>query len=127
MSAQTKLNISGRFYTNSLESAHCLQKKFLAEEGHKSVNVVEVTVFLVDWINKFYTELVRALRGMWRYRLAVGYQDFFIEPVKWNQWSSDKRQKHVDKFLKFCLTESQCYQKPLPAGLKIEPCPKRRT
>ena len=39
LSARTKLNVSGRFYTNSLESAHRLQKKFLAEEGHKPVNV----------------------------------------------------------------------------------------
>ena len=126
LSARTKLNISGRFYTNSLESVHHLQKKFLAEEGHKPVNVVEVNVFLVDWINEFNTELVRALRGMGRYRLAVGYQDFFVEPVKWNQWRPDRRQKHVDKFLKFRPTEIQCYRKPLSAGLKKEPRPKRR-
>ena len=90
------------------------------------MNVVEVNVFLVDWINEFYTELVGALRSMGRYRLAVGYQDFFVEPVKWNQWSPDRRQMHVDKFLKFRPTESQCYQKPLSAGLKKESRPKRR-
>ena len=101
LSARTKLNISGWFYTNGLESAHGLQKNFLAEEGHKPVNVVEVSVFLEHWINEFYTELVTALRGMERYRLAVGYQDFFVEPVKWNQWSPDRYQKHVDKFLSF--------------------------
>ena len=67
LSAQTKLNILGGFYTNGLEGAHRLRKKFLAQEGHKPVNVVEVKIFLVDWINEFYTESVRVLRGMGRY------------------------------------------------------------
>ena len=87
------------------------------------MNAVEVNVFLVDWINDFYTKLARAWRGMGRYWLAVRYHDFFIEPVKSNQWSLDRHQKHEDKFLP---TGSQYYRKPLSGGLKKEPCWKRR-
>ena len=88
-------------------------KKFLAEEG-------------LDWINEFYAELIRALRGMERYRLAVGYQNFFVELVKWNQWSPDRRQKHVDKFLKFRPTESHCYRKGFLCTFEKKLRPKRR-
>ena len=63
---------------------------------------------------------------MERYRLAVGCQNFFVELVKWNQWSPDRRQKHVDKFLKFRPIESHCYRKGFLCTFEKKLRPKRR-
>eukprot|EP00112_Aurelia_sp_Birch-Aquarium-sp1_P021630 Seg5874.1 transcript_id=Seg5874.1/GoldUCD/mRNA.D3Y31 product="hypothetical protein" protein_id=Seg5874.1/GoldUCD/D3Y31 len=126
ISARTKLNIKGRFYTNGLESGHRLQKKFLADEGHISSDVIEVNKFLSQWVEEFYSEAVRALRGVGRYRLADGYEKFFVESSKWNQWSPQRRQQHADQFFSSIPTQSQCYKKPASAGLKKAPRAQRR-
>eukprot|EP00794_Sanderia_malayensis_P013682 gene13682-biopygen10980 len=126
LSARSQLNIKGRFYTNGLESGHRLQKKFLAEESHNESRVAEVNKLICQWVEEFYTESVRALRGLGRYRLANGYETFFVEPTKWNQWSPQRRQQHADQFFAFIPSQSQCYRKPASAGLKKPPKVPRR-
>lgn len=125
LDARSCLNISGRFYSNGLESAHRLQKKFLADELTSS-NITSVNESLSEWVAEFYKEAVRALRGVGRYRLAVGYEQFFVEHVKWNQWSPVRRQQHVDVFMKFIPKSAQLYKKPSVAGLKKAPRESRR-
>lgn len=82
---------------------------------------------LVCWADEFYVELTRSIRGFGRYRLAPGYESFFVDPVKWNKWSVERRQQHVDQFLNFMPSESQLYSKPAAAGLKKAPREKRRS
>ncbi len=126
ISARTELNIKGRFYTNGLESGHRLQKKFLSDEGNSTSDVIKVNKFLGQWVEEFYSEAVRALRGFGRYCLADGYKKFFVEPSKWNQWSPQRRQQHDDQFFTFVPSQSQYYKKPASAGLKKAPRTQRR-
>ncbi len=58
------------------ESGHRLQKKFLSDEGNCTSDVIKVNKFLGQWVEEFYSEAVRALRGFGRYRLADGYEHF---------------------------------------------------
>ncbi|XP_066934513.1 uncharacterized protein [Clytia hemisphaerica] len=125
-SARSHLNIKGRFYSNNVESEHRLQKKFLAEEADGLRDIVHVNRTLIEWIDEFYIEMVRRLRGVGKYRLAPVYDQFFVEPAKWNRWSPDRRQQHVDSFLAFKPKPSECYQKPKAAGFKKAPRKKRR-
>ncbi|XP_065060451.1 uncharacterized protein LOC135687737 [Rhopilema esculentum] len=126
MSARSRLNIKGRFYTNGLESGHRLQKKFMSDEGRKPSDVTEVNTFLSQFVDEFHSEAARALRGIGRYRLAPGYESFYVDPSKWNQWSVKRRQQHIDAFFAFMPSQSQCYEKPASAGLKTAPRVKRR-
>lgn len=126
LSARKHLNIKGRFYSNTVESEHRLQKKYLAEEFTGEKDVVHVNRLLVNFIDEFYTELVRSIRGLGRYRLAPGYEQFFVEPHKWNQWSVERRQQHIDVFLSFSPSAAGSYSKPAAAGLKKAPRAKRR-
>lgn len=126
LSARRSLDITGRFYTNGLESAHHLQKKFSQEEKSPKT-VTEVNLVLRQWCDEFYNEAVRAIRGLGKYRLANGYDEFFVEPTKWSVWSPIRRQQHVDMFLDFKPTQSQLFQKPAAAGLKKAPRSKRRS
>ena len=96
LSARSHLNIKGRFYTNGLESAHRLQKKFLSDEGREPKDVTEVNVLLSEFVDEFHTEAARALRGVGRYRLAPGYENFYVDPSKWNQWSVKRREQHLN-------------------------------
>ncbi len=60
LSARRSLDITGRFYTNGLESAHHLQKKFSQEEKSPKT-VTEVNLVLRQWCDEFYNEAVRAI------------------------------------------------------------------
>ena len=101
LSARSHLNIKGRFYTNGL-------------------------VFLSEFVDEFYTEAARALRGVGRYRLAPGYENSYVDPSKWNQWSVKRREQHLNAFFAYIPKQSYCYQKLASAGLKKAPRVKRR-
>ena len=117
--------MSGRFYTNNLENAHMQQKRKLKETEAK--NVAEVNTSLSGWIDEFYSETVRALRGQGKYRLAIGYEHFFVESVQWNRWTPQRRQQHVDTFLNFVLSQSQFVQEASKCRFKKSPSIKKES
>ena len=125
MSARQNLGIEGRFTTNGLELKHKLQKKKLKEEDiPKEVNAV--TKVLHTWVNEYYIEEERALRGLGKFRLAPGYERFLVDPVKWNKWGPERQKQHITAFRAFTPLASDTYQKPKSAGLKCTPTHKRR-
>ena len=81
LSARKNLGIAGRFYTNGLELKHRLQKKRLREDEIPE-EVANVTSMLEKWTTEFYLEEERAVRGLGKYRLAPGYDQFQVDPVK---------------------------------------------
>ena len=85
LSARANLGIAGRFYTNGLELKHKLQKKKMREEDIPK-EVAAVTLQLYKWVEEFYLEEERAVRGLGKYRFAPGYDHFQVDPVKWNRW-----------------------------------------
>ena len=123
LSARQELGIEDRFYTNGLELKQ-LQKKKLREE-EVSKEVAAVTLQLQEWIKEFHTEQIRSLRGLEKYRLAPGFDNFLIEPTKWNKMSVENQEKHVKKFLNFTPSSYNSYMKPKTVGLKSSPRPKR--
>ena len=44
--------------------------------------VANVTSMLEKWTTEFYLEEERAVRGLGKYRLAPGYDQFQVDPVK---------------------------------------------
>lgn len=117
MDTRKSLGIEGRFYTNGLELKHKLQKKRLSEVNvPKEVSVV--TKELKTWSEEFYLEEIRALRGIGKYRLAPGYESFFVNPVVWNRWSPERQSQHVNKFREFVPKSYDKYLKPQSAGQK---------
>jgi hypothetical protein len=83
-SAPKDLGLNGRFYTNGLELKHKLQKKRLREDEIPK-EVARVSSTLEKWVSEFYIEEQRALRGMGKYRLSPGYDQFQVDPVTWNK------------------------------------------
>ena len=71
--SHTRLNISGRYYSNGLESHHRLIKKELSESGSPRT-LEEVNQVLYKRIEKFYVETERAVRGVGEYRLSAGHK-----------------------------------------------------
>ena len=78
LSARQNLGITGRFYTNGLELKHRLQKKRLREDEIPK-EVADVTSML-ERTTEFYLEEERAVRGLGKYRLAPGYDQFQVDP-----------------------------------------------
>jgi len=96
------------------------------QRGSKK-DIQSVNEVLAEWVNEFTIETIRSLRGVGKYRLAPGYDQFFVEPSKWNMWGVDRREQHINAFMKFIPKESDCYTKPKSAGLKKMPREKRRS
>ena len=125
LSARKALGIEGRFYTNGLELKHKLQKKKLAEEDVVK-EVSAVTATLQQWVLEFHTEESRALRGLGKYRLSPGFDQFTVEPTKWNQWSLQRQEEHLKQFRSYIPSSYNAYTKPKVAGLKSTPGNSRR-
>ena len=64
----------------------------------------------------FY-EARRVIRGLGKYRLSKAFEDLFVEPTKWVQWSDEQRNQH---FAGFMNTEPKVfvYEKLGNAGQK---------
>ena len=112
--------IQGRFYTNGLELKHKLQKKRLKEEDIPK-EVAAVTNTLQKWHDDYYVEESRALRGLGKYRLAPGYDHFYVDPGKWNRWGTERQEQHLKAFLDFVPCSYDQYTKPKSAGWKRSP------
>ena len=80
--SRIKNNVNGRYYSNGLESHHRLIKKELLESGNPK-DVEKVNEVLANRIEKYYIETERAIRGIGEYRLAPGYEQFFVPFAKW--------------------------------------------
>jgi len=124
-----ELGIYKRFYNNNLELNHKLQKKKFKEINNSKtkVDVFAASDVLQTWVDEnFFTEISLALRGFGKYKLAHGYEQFFVQSQTWTRWSPDRRNQHIQAFLKFSPKPSQLYHKPASAGLK-RPGQKRRS
>ena len=102
LEAREKHGISTRFITNLLESMHRLQKNTLKEDDAPK-EIVSVSEFLRRWVMTFFSEAIRAIRGLGKYRLSKAFEDFFVEPTKRVQWLDERRNQHFE-----CRTKSIC-------------------
>ena len=125
LSARQNLGITGRFYTNGLELKHRLQKKRLREDEIPE-EVASVTSMLEKWTTEFYLEEERAVRDLGKYRLAPGYDQFQVDPVKWNRWGPERQAQHLSALRNFIPKSYDIYKKPRAAGLKTSPQSKTR-
>ena len=124
-SAKDRIGIGDSFYNNRLEVMHKLQKK-KAKEASVEKEATAIINLLKEWVNSYRTEAVRAVRGLGKYRLAPGYQQFAVDPVRWMRWSVDRQEQHCSVFFNYIPTVSETFQKPLNAGLKCKVPKKRR-
>ena len=124
-SAKDRIGIGDSFYNNRLEVMHKLQKK-KAKEASVEKEATAIINLLKEWVNSYRTEAVRAVRGLGKYRLAPGYQQFAVDPVRWMRWSVDRQEQHCSVFFNYIPTVSETFQKPMNAGLKCKVPKKRR-
>ena len=104
------MGITGRLYTNGLELKHRLQKKRLREDEIPK-EVANVTSMLEKWITEFYLEEERAVRRLGKYRLAPGYDQFQVDPVKWNKWGPKRQAQHLSALRNFTPKSYDMYKK----------------
>ena len=76
-----------------------------------------MTECLGKWVAFYYTEARRALRGIGEYKLAPEYEHFYVEPMEWVQWSDDRRNQHLNAFMRG-TPKTFAYKKPKDAGKK---------
>ena len=125
-SSRESLGISGRFYSNNLELTHRLLKKKLNDLVTPS-DVTSTSEALTKWMTEnFYDEARKALIGQGKYRLADGYQKFFVEPTEWVRMSGARKTQHFETFLAYSPNSFRRYVKPSDAGAKKKPGEKRR-
>ena len=110
LSSREKLGITKRFSTKALEAKHRLQKKVLREDKTPK-KVVAVLETLKDWVDGYYKEVRRALRGIGKYRLAIEFEHFYVPPARWVSWSDKRRNQHFDKFMQ-ADTHVFAFEKP---------------
>ena len=115
---QEHLEINTRYYNNNLELKHRQQKKKL-RDLNISGDISQVAGALEKWIEEnYYNEIVLAIRGLGKYRLAPGFTVFLVESVLWSRWSTGKREQNMKRFFEFTPKPSETYQKPANGGKK---------
>lgn len=97
MAPRNKVAMKGRLYTYGLGQKHKLQKKQVIEKNVRKY-VAAVTAKLQYCIQDFHGEEVRTLRGLGQYRLAPGYESFYVDIYKLNI-SAEQQDFHVKKYL----------------------------
>ena len=124
-SALDRIRLNSRFFNNRLEVIHELQKKMLSEKEANS-EVTQVITFLEEWMTSYDKEAIRAIYGQGKYRLSPGYDQFFVNPLKWFKWSEERKSNHIRAFFQFTPSSTDTFRKPASAGLKGNPNQKRR-
>ena len=116
LSARERHGISGRFTTNGLELKHRPQKK-MTDEDEVPKEIFEVSKALKSWIQSYYSEVRRTIRGLGKCRLAPELLNFHVEPATWVQWSEERRNQHYEALLR-CIPQVLEYSKPKSACQK---------
>ena len=102
-----------------------MKKKINEVSSSKDIKTVSET--LTKWVTEnFMEEAQKALYGQGKYRLAIGYKRFYVEPTVWLRWGPQRRLQHFEAFLDYAPPSYEKYQKPSNAGLKKKPGQKRR-
>ena len=68
----------------------------------------------------------KTLYDQGKYRLALGFQCFFVDPTVWIRWDPARRHQHVQAFMAYIPSSYEKYKKLADAGLKRQPGQKRR-
>ena len=71
-----------------------------------------MTSMLEKWITEFYLKEERAVRGLGKYRLAPGYDQFQVDPVKWNRWGPERQAQHLSALRNFTPKHMTCIRNP---------------
>ena len=114
-----------RFQRNrSQQCKDCLVMS--SKEAEVLREVSSVTEELQNWAQDFFNEEVRAVRGLGKYRLALGYDHFLVDPIKWNRWGLERQAQHISSFRQFIAKSYDSYSKPSSAGHKASPAGTKR-
>ena len=125
--AQQELGIDGRYDNNGLELKHKQQKKKLNELVGKTTDVEKCSSVLNKWIEENYmNEVSLAIRGLGKYRLASGYEQFLVAPHVWARMTQESRDLKISELMNFTVKPSSLFKKPVDAGKKCAPPQKRR-
>ena len=87
---------------------------------------MKVIKALQEWVTNYRSEAIKALRGMGKYRLAPGYEQFAVDPTKWFRWGAERQQQHCNAFFSYTPGISEAFQWPANAGLKGNEIRRRR-
>ena len=61
--------------------------------------IVSVSQSLEKWIETYFKEARRAVRGIGKYKLLPEFSSFYVNPAIWIQWSEERRNQHFKAFL----------------------------
>ncbi|KAJ7386734.1 hypothetical protein OS493_006747 [Desmophyllum pertusum] len=103
-----------------------LSINFRRRDSEKPKEVSCVTEELQKWSEEFKVEETRAIHSLGKYRLAPVYDQFQIDPTRWNYWSPERQVQHVNSFREFLPKSYDSYTKPTSAGHKTSKSTKRR-
>ena len=90
MGSRKRHGISKRLTTNGLELKHQLQKKVLTDDEMPK-QIVSVSQSLKKWIETYFKEARRVVRGIGKYGLSPEFSSFYVYPAIWVQWSEERR------------------------------------
>ena len=62
--------------------------------------------------------LVGAVGDLGKYKVAPGYDQFQVDPVKWNRWGPERHAQHLSALRNFTQKLYDMYKKPRAAGPK---------
>lgn len=110
----------------SIPMAWNLSINFRRRDSEKPKEVSCVTEELQKWSEEFKVEETRAIHSLGKYRLAPVYDQFQIDPTRWNYWSPERQVQHVNSFREFLPKSYDSYTKPTSAGHKTSKSTKRR-
>ena len=96
---------------------HKLQKKYVSEGEYKD-DVSSINSALQEWSETFVKEEIKALYGQGNYRLAPGYDHFYVESTKWFKWSQERKDQHIRVLREFVPNIAETYKKPKNTDLK---------
>lgn len=105
-----RAQVGNRFYNNRLQLLHKLQKKYVSEGEYKD-DVSSINSALQEWSETFVKEEIKALYGQGKYRLAPGYDHFYVEPTKLFKWSQERKDQHIRVFREFVPNIAETYKK----------------
>ena len=86
----------------------------------------QVTKVLREWVASYRSEAIKAIRGIGKYRLAPGYDQFYVDLIRYLRWSSERKREHAEIFFAYVPACSENFSRPSNAGLKCNPNKKRR-
>ena len=67
---------------------------------------------------ELFSKATKAIQVVGKYHLAAAYEEFYVDPLQWTEWSLSHQEQHIAAFSKFCARSYEQYENPTVLGLK---------